>query len=96
MENALRFWENYLKEFGPDGACLEGVGYWFWGVQSMVEGMAALESAAGTDYGIGRIPGFASAAYFSVYMTCPNGAFNFGNARQGFNIVPGFYWFDEK
>ncbi len=96
MSHALRYWENYLKEFAPDGACREGVGYWYWGVQSLVEGMASLESATGFDYGIGETPGLASTAYFPFYMTGPKGAFNFGNAKSGFNITSEFYWFAKK
>jgi len=96
IENALRYWENFLKEFTPDGACREGVGYWYWGVQSLVEGMASLESAAGTDYGIGKAPGLATTAYFPLYMTGPKGAFNFGNAKDIFNITAEFFWFAKK
>jgi len=96
ISNALMYWENYLKEFAPDGGCREGVGYWYWGVQSVVEGIASLESATGTDYGMGNAPGMASTAYFPFYMSGPKGAFNFGNAKSIFRICPEFYWFAKK
>ncbi len=72
------------------------MGYWYWGVQSLIEGMASLESAAGTDYGIGKAPGLATTAYFPLYMTGPDGAFNFGNAKDIFNITAEFFWFARK
>ena len=92
----LKYWENYLKEFAPDGGCVEGVGYWYWGVQSVVEGIASFESATGSDYGTCKTPGLSSSAYFPLYMTGPQGAFNFGNAKAVHNIKPDYYWFAQK
>lgn len=97
VKNGVYYWQNYLKEFAPDGACKEGVGYWYWGVQSMVEGLATLESAIGTDYGLSKSPGFAYTPYFSVYLTGPTGSFDFGNAHRSFqNISAEFFWFGSK
>ena len=97
VKNGVYYWQNYLKEFAPDGACNEGVGYWYWGVQSMVEGLATLESAVGTDYGLSKSPGFACTPYFSIYLTGPTGSFDFGNAHRSFqNISAEFFWFGSK
>ena len=97
VKNGVYYWQNYLKEFAPDGACKEGVGYWYWGVQSMVEGLATLESAIGTDYGLGKSPGFAYTPYFSIFLTGPTGNFDFGNAHRSFqNISAEFFWFGSK
>jgi Heparinase II/III-like protein len=97
VKNGVYYWQNYLKEFAPDGACKEGVGYWYWGVQSMVEGLATLESAIGTDCGLSRSPGFAYTPYFSIYLTGPTGNFDFGNAHRSFqNISAEFFWFGSK
>ena len=96
IQSAIQYWENYLKEFAPDGGCVEGVKYWYWGVQSVVECIAAFESATGTDYGLGKTPGLATTAYFPSYMAGPGGTFNFGNAGETIRISPEFFWFARK
>jgi len=97
VKNGVYYWQNYLKEFAPDGACKEGVGYWYWGVQSMVEGLTTLETAVGTDYNLSKSPGFAFTPYFSIYLTGPTGSFDFGNAHRSFqNISAEFFWFGSK
>ncbi len=96
IHSGIQYWENYLKELAPDGGCVEGVKYWYWGVQSVVECVASFESATGTDYGIGKTPGLATTAYFPYYMTGPMGAFNYGNAGQEFWITPEYFWFAKK
>jgi len=96
LQSGIQYWENYLKELAPDGGCVEGVKYWYWGVQSVVECIAAFESATGTDYGLGKTPGLATTAYFPFYMAGPGGAFNFGNAGETIRISPELFWFARK
>ena len=99
LESALRSLENFLPEWAPEGAGREGPMYWFFAAQSMVEYVGSLDTALGTDYGIGDAPGLSTAGFFPVYMTGPMGFFNWGNGHQGSvsgNISAELFWFAGK
>ena len=96
LESGLRAWENYLPEFAPDGACKEGPKYWYYGVQSLVEGMASFEEATGSDYGIGTTAGMPKTGYFEATMTGPKGCFNFGNAVEETHLPAECFWLSKK
>lgn len=76
-----------LPGFGEDGAWNEGVGYWKFGVRHLVQYLAALDTAAGTDFGLvssDRFPGFARTGLFPLAMTSPAGrTFNFADDNAG-------------
>jgi hypothetical protein len=72
-----------LAQFGPDGAWPEGPSY--WGYETEYESMYldGLETACGTDFGLGDIPGLENAGWFPVYVNGPaNGPFNYGDAPE--------------
>lgn len=64
-----------LRTYEPDGAWGEGVGYWNYATSYTVYGMAAMQSALGTDYGLSNLPGLAKAAEFPLALTGPTGLF---------------------
>ena len=76
-----------LPEFGEDGAWEEGVGYWKFGVRHLVQYLACLDSASGTDFGLvsaRRFPGIARTSLFPLAMTSPIGrTFNFADDAGG-------------
>ncbi len=76
-----------LPGFGLDGAWVEGVGYWKFGVRHLVQYLAALQTACGTDFGLvsgPAFPGFAHTWLFPVAMTSPIGrTFDFADDAGG-------------
>ncbi len=96
LESALRSLENFLPEYAPDGAGREGPSYWYFAAQSLVEYMGSLDTALGTDYGIGNTTGLSTTGFFPVYMSGSEGFFNWGNGHQGNlsrNIPAELFWF---
>jgi len=73
-----------IATYDPDGAWAEGITYWNYATRYTVYGLAALETALGTDFGLSESPGLAETACFPEYVTGPTGlTFNFADAAQG-------------
>lgn len=77
-----------LAMYDPDGAWAEGPAYWGYATRYVMHGLAALQTALGTDFGLGHGSGLRAAGHFPIHGTGPTGAyFNFAdastNARRG-------------
>ncbi|MDF2651327.1 MAG: type protein [Paenibacillus sp.] len=105
LEAALRSIEDYIHEFAPDGAWPEGVYYWTFTLNSLVQHISSLESALGTHYGMLDIPGVLDTGSFGLYMTGantgPSSYFNFHDAEgnrsnRSYNLDSSFFWFAAK
>ncbi|MBN2593801.1 MAG: heparinase II/III family protein [Sedimentisphaerales bacterium] len=70
---AVRSLPRAIKSYGPDGAWGEGPGYWSYATHYTAYGLAALQSALGTDFGLLQIKGLAEAGDFPIYTTGPTG-----------------------
>lgn len=81
-----------IDRFAPDGAWDEGVGYWQYSIRYLVAYLAALESALGTDFGLGETPGISETGYFPIYLTGPAGSFNFADSGSGIARAPELFW----
>ena len=93
LTNALRSIQLPMREYGPDGAWAEGPGYWQYATRYNVAFLAALESACGTDFGLGTIPGFAEAGLFPVYLTGPlDRTFNYADGGDHALRSPEMFW----
>lgn len=62
-----------LDEYAPDGVYPEGSTYWGYGTTFSVVTNAMLESAFGTDFGLGNYTAFKQSAVFRVLMNTPSG-----------------------
>jgi hypothetical protein len=62
-----------IKSYAPDGAWGEGPGYWSYATRYTAYGLAALQSALGTDFGLLQIEGLAEAGDFPIYTAGPTG-----------------------
>ncbi len=86
-----------MAEYAPDGAWAEGPGYWNYATTYNVAFLAALETALGTDFGLGQIPGFAEAGMFPLYLTGPlNRTFNYADGGDGAIRAPLLFWMAKK
>jgi hypothetical protein len=90
---ALQSIQLAMREYGPDGAWAEGPGYWRYATQYNVVFLAALETALGTDFGLGGIPGFADAGLFPIHITGPlDRTFNYADGGDGAIRAPEMFW----
>jgi hypothetical protein len=82
-----------MTQFAPDGAWAEGPGYWNYATTYNVALLAALETALGTDFGLGKIPAFADCGTFPIYITGPIGkTFNYADGGEGTIRAPQMFW----
>jgi len=72
-----------VASYAPDGAWGEGPGYWDYATMYTAYALAGLESALGTDYGLGKIKGLSEAGWFPILTAGPTGLFfNFADAGE--------------
>ena len=64
-----------LATYAPDGAWGEGPGYWNYATRYTAYGIAAMESALGTDFGLKASEGLSEAGYFPIHTTGPTGLY---------------------
>lgn len=67
-----------MTAYAPDGAGHEGPGYWGFGGLYNIMLISSLESALGTDFGLGRIDGFRQSGDYPIYLS--------GAGRRGFDF----------
>jgi hypothetical protein len=60
------------KLYAPEGAWDEGTAYWHYATSYLVYGIAALETALGTDFDLSKAEGLSTAAYFPVQLNAPS------------------------
>lgn len=77
----------------PDGSYAEGFTYWNYASDYLGFYLAALRSAAGTDYGLADYEPVHKSAYY-VKMMCANSflSFNFGDAQETFMCPEVMMW----
>lgn len=86
-----------MKSYAPDGAYPEGPGYWTYGTTYNVLLLAALESAIGTDFGLGGQPSFLASAHFIVHATGPTGlVHNYSDCRAEVDLLPALFWLAKR
>ncbi len=72
-----------LKSYGPDGAWMEGPGYWSYATHYTAYGLAALQTALGKDFGLLQIKGLAESGNFPIYTSGPRGLYlNFADSGE--------------
>ncbi len=72
-----------LATYAPDGAWPEGPGYWGYATAYTCYGFAALETALGSDFGLGRMKGLDTTALFPLYAAGPTGLyFNYADSGE--------------
>jgi hypothetical protein len=93
LHAALQSLQLAMVEYGPDGAWAEGPGYWNYATTYNVTFLAALQTALGSDFGLAKIPGFADAGLFPIYVTGPLGrTFNYADGGDGTIRSASLFW----
>lgn len=93
LHAALESIQLAMAEYGPDGAWIEGPGYWNYATKYNVFILAALQTALGTDFGLSKIKGFSEAGTFPIYVSGPLGlTFNYADAFPGPMREGAMFW----
>ena len=86
-----------MGPYAPDGAYPEGPVYWGYGTRYNVYLLAALESALGTDFGLGRSPGFDRTALYRIHMASATGqSFNYADGRSRLSADDALTWLGQR
>jgi hypothetical protein len=75
LSGAIASLPRAMANYAPDGAWMEGPGYWNYATSYTCYGLAVLDTALGKDFGIGASPGFAESGAFPVYGAGPTGVY---------------------
>ena len=83
IPKAMKSYPKAMANYAPDGAWIEGPGYWHYATRYVCFGATAMETALGHDFGLTAIPGFNHAGDFPLYTTGPTGLFlNFSDSSE--------------
>ena len=83
VPSAVKLLPNALLNYAPEGAWMEGPGYWKYATDYTVYALAALDTALGTDFGLSRMKGVLHTGWYPITMTGPTGhPFNFADAGK--------------
>jgi hypothetical protein len=82
-----------LKQFEPDGGCIEGPSYWAYAARYTTFFFAALQTALNTDFDLLKSPGLAQAGDFRMHSIGPiDRSFNFADASDGIREASCMFW----
>lgn len=82
-----------MRVYEPHGNYPEGPGYWEYGTGFNVLGLAILQQAFGTTFGLAELPGFQQTANYFDYVTAPSGrTFSYSDCGPGPRSKIGIPW----
>lgn len=95
VPQAVKSLPKALHAYDPDGAWMEGPGYWHYATRYTAYGLCALQTALGTDFGLSDMPGLRATGHFPWYTTGPTGLFlNYADSgeRSAHKPMPCMFW----
>jgi hypothetical protein len=97
VDRAIATAPRALASYGPDGAWIEGPGYWTYATDYATLLWSALTSATGDDGGLSAGPGIADTGVFRLHVAGPTGLFfNFADAGESAGDEPALFWLAER
>lgn len=96
IEIAKRDIKPALEGFAPDGAWYEGISYWAYAMEYLVNIVSSLEASCGTDYGIGDAEGLNKTGRYFFAMDGADGRFNFSDSSTDVSVSPDLLWLAHK
>ena len=97
ISRAVNSLPHVMKTYAPDGAYPEGPGYWSYGTTYNVFLLAAMETAIGTDFGLGGQPGFLASAQYMAHATGPTGlVHNYSDCSSKAGLLPALFWLAKR
>lgn len=92
ISKILRSQETMLKDYYPDGAWMEGSGYWNAALYPIACYIDTLKNTFGTDFNMSKTPGLEKTAYFSLNVQGPEGTNNFHDSNVAYQNCPVIFW----
>lgn len=93
IESALETVEVAVAQYAPDGGYPEGIGeYWGYATKYLVLMIEALRTATGDARGLPDSEGLDSTGMFPLYLSGPQGNFNYYDAATGTVDPPEMIW----
>lgn len=93
LKHALASLPHSLAAYAPDGAWAEGPSYWSYATRYTAVALAALQSALGSDLGLGSSPGLAATGDYRLHVVGPSKAyFNYADAEEKVGDDPALFW----
>ena len=97
LNRAILSLPNAMKEYGPDGAYPEGVGYWGYGTSFNTIFLDAMDKIYHSDFGLTKTPGFMGTGLFLLHMITPAmNPFSYSDAGQKCSFESTVLWFYGK
>ncbi|GBG09325.1 hypothetical protein PAT3040_03969, partial [Paenibacillus agaridevorans] len=95
LQGAFKSLQHGLRQYAPDGSAIEGPAYWSYGTDYLVYLLSSLETAFGHDFGFSAADGIPATPDYPLYITGPQGPFNYSDGPESF--IPGrlLLWFAE-
>lgn len=86
--NAMRTLEYAFGLMAPDGAVLDGIGYWEYFVEHTAWSLKALTNMTGKDYGFKSSQGYNQVPYFGLMVQTPGGgSYNYSKTTNDYAFV---------
>lgn len=93
LDNAIAHIPAASTHYAPDGAGTEGVTYWDYGARYNCLFLEGLQTALGTDFGLGDLPGFRESGDYQIYFAgAERMSFNFGDCGLRRMSTPMHFW----
>lgn len=92
ISKMLRSQEIMLNEYYPDGAWMEGTGYWNIALFPIAIYSDTLKNTFGTDFNVSKTPGMDKSAYFSFAVQGPCGTNDFHDSDMVYQNCPVLFW----
>ena len=97
LNRALKSLPISMREYAPDGAYPEGLGYWSYGTTFNCVFLNAVQKIYKTDFSLSQLPGFMETGMFSQVMVSPSlNAFCHSDVGLKTGFEPAVFWFYDK
>lgn len=96
LNRAIKNLPTVMKEYAPNGAYIEGYGYWGYGTTYNVILVDLLEKLFGSDYGLKSQQGFMQTGEFHESLVTPAlNYYNYGDNKNmpAKSVTPAVFWF---
>jgi hypothetical protein len=97
LDNAITHLPAASTHYAPDGAGTEGVTYWDYGARYNCLFLEGLQTALGTDFGLGDLDGFKESGDYQIYFAGADRlSFNFGDCGLRRMSTPMHFWMAKR
>lgn len=93
LSSAYYWMPLHFKSFSPDGAYVEGNSYWEAMSSYLTYFISTSRNYFGSDFGLSELSGYDKIGYFPLYISAPQGVFNFGDNRNLALYAPSVHYF---